>query len=89
MENEHIVLVNFDLISTAVELMIGSSTPFAFMFEGNTYKYVGGASLIEMIETPEEYNLYNFGDIYLDIHELPSPGVLYVDNGFLKYYKEI
>jgi hypothetical protein len=89
MENEHIVLVNFDTISSAVELMIELVTPFAFMFEGNTYKYVGGASLIEMIETPEEFDLYNFGDIYLDIHEVPSPGVLYVDNGFLKYFKEI
>jgi hypothetical protein len=89
MENEHIVLVNFDLISTAVEVMNGLSNPFAFMFEGKTFKYVGGASLIEMIETPEEYDLYNFGEIYLDIYEVPSPSVLYVDNGFLKYYKEI
>jgi protein associated with RNAse G/E len=89
MENEHITLVNFDTISEGVEFMININTPFAFMVDNQTFKYVGGDSLIEVVDTPEEFDLYNFGEIYLDIHEVPSPGVLYIDNGFLKYYKEI
>jgi len=89
MENEHIVLVNFDTISEAVEFMNNINTPFAFMFENQTLKYVGGDSLLEIVDTPEEFELYSLGEIYLDIHEVPSPGILYIDNGFLKYYKEI
>jgi hypothetical protein len=84
MENEHIVLINFNNINDGVYFMSNINTPFSFMVDDVTYDYLGN-----IIQTPNDFDLYDLGEIYLDIHIIPSPGVLYVDNGFLKYYKEI
>ena len=84
MENEHIVLINFNTINDGIDFMSSINIPFSFIVSGITYDYLGNA-----IQTPDDFDVYNLGEIYLDIHEVPSPGVLYVNNGFLKYYKEI
>ena len=84
MENEYIVLIEFNTINEGVDFMQNINTPFSFMVNNITYDYLGN-----VIQTPMEYDLYTLNEIYLDIHIIPSPGVLYVGDGFLKYYKEI
>lgn len=83
MENEYIVLLEFNTINDGVDFMQNINTPFSFMVNNVTYDYQGS-----VIQTPIEYDLYSLNQIYLDIYEVPSPGVLYVSEGFLKYYKE-
>jgi hypothetical protein len=83
MENEYIVLLDFNAINDGVDFMQNINTPFSFMVNDIAYDYLGN-----VIQTPVEYDLYSLNQIYLDIHEVPSPGVLYVSDGFLKYYKE-
>lgn len=84
MDNEHIILINFNTINDGIDFMANINTPFSFISNGVTYDYLGN-----VIQTPNDFDIYNLDEIYLDIHEVPSPSVLYIDNGFLKYYKQI
>jgi hypothetical protein len=84
MENEHIVLINFDDINSGVYFMTTINTPFSFIVDNITYDYLGN-----VIQTPNDFDMYNLNEICLVIYDIPSPGVLYVNNGFLKYYKEV
>ena len=83
MENEHIVLINFNDVNDGVAFMENINTPFSFIVNDMVYDYLG-----IQITTPSSYEVYNPNEIYLDIYKNPSPGVLYVDGGYLKYYKE-
>lgn len=84
MENEHIVLIEFNSVNDGTDFMGTINNPFSFMVNSVTYDYLGN-----VIQTPIEYDLYSLNQICLDIYETPSPGLLYVSDGFLKYYKEI
>lgn len=84
MENEHIVLINFDDINSGIYFMTTINTPFSFIVDNVTYDYLGN-----VIQTPNDFDMYNLNEICLVIYDIPSPGVLYVNNGFLKYYKEV
>lgn len=84
MDNEHIILINFNTINDGINFMSNINTPFSFIVNDVTYDYLGN-----VIQTPTDFDMYNLGEIYLDIHGAPSPSVLYINNGFLKYYKQI
>jgi hypothetical protein len=84
-KKEYIVLINFQSINEGVNFVNTFITPFCFLFNGETYDSQGN-----IIQTPDEFVVYNPNEIYVSITELsPSPGDLYVENSFLKYFKEI
>jgi len=71
MENEHIVLINFDDINSGVYFMTTINTPFSFIVDNITYDYLGN-----VIQTPNDFDMYNLNEICLVIYDIPSPGVL-------------
>ena len=85
-EKEYIVLLGFNSVQDGIDYMQSSSRSFAFSVGGSTYDYEGNS-----ISTPTDYSVINEGDIYIGELEsqFPGPGDLYVEGGFLKYFKEI
>lgn len=83
MENEYIVLVEFNSVDEGIEFMSNSKHKFSFFSGKKTYDFNGN-----LISTPNKYDLQKINEILLDISDIPSPGLLYVSDGFLKYYKE-
>ena len=80
---EKIVIVEFDLISNAIDYMEESGNSFAFKVEDNIYS---GSGVI--LSSPDSFEDVLFGDIWLGgISEKSLPGSLYIEDGFLKYYK--
>ena len=84
MVNEKIVLIEFNSIYDGMEYINSSPNKFSFYVNGTTYNMYGNE-----IQTPTEYELYSFGDIFIEITNDDSPGQLYISDGFIKYYKEM
>jgi hypothetical protein len=84
MEIEKIIIVEFDSISNALGYLEDSGNYFSFKVGDLIYSELG-----EIISESSEYEVILFGEIWLnDISDNPHSGQLYIDNGFLKYYKE-
>ena len=83
MENEHIILLEFNSVNEGIDFMSKSKYKFSFFVDTKTYDFLGN-----LISTPSDYDLHKLNEILLDISEIPSPGLLYISDGFLKYYKE-
>lgn len=83
-KKEYIVLINFQSVSEGLEYVNGFQNPFCFLFSGNTYDPQGNT-----ITNPIEFTQYEQGEIWVDIQDGVNPGQLYVENNFLKYYKEL
>ena len=82
---EKIVIVEFNSISEALDYMKESGNSFAFKVTDDIYSDSGDIILIE-----SEYTSVLINEIWLgDISNKSLPGVLYVEDGFLKYYKEV
>ena len=84
MIKEYIVLVEFESVLQALDYMNKTKNYFAFISNGKTYDFNGNE-----INSPNEYESYLFGEIYIDITDGTFPGGLYMTENFLKYYKEI
>lgn len=80
----HIILVGFNTLQDGIDYMVSSPYKFAFIVGGQTYDSIGNP-----ITTPENSEVVNFGSIYITDNENPASGDLYIEGGFLKYYKEI
>lgn len=83
-KKEYIVLINFQSVSDGLNYLNEFNTPFCFLVGGSTYDGSGN-----LITTPNDFIQYESGEIWIDIHETPHPGELYVESGFLKFYKEL
>jgi len=82
-EKEYIILLGFDTIQGGIDYMVTSPHNFSFSVGGDTYDYEGN-----LLETPLESSVISEGGIYITNTENPQPGSLYINGGFLKYYKE-
>lgn len=84
-KKEYIILINFQSIIDGVNFVSSFSKPFCFLFDGKTYDYEGN-----IVQTPDEFLTYNPNEIYVSITETePISGGLYVEDNFLKYFKEL
>ena len=84
LEKEYIILLGFSSIQEGVDYMSLSPYTFAFSVGGVTYDFGGS-----IIDTPNDSSIINEGHIFICNHSDPLPGSLYIDDDFLKYYKEI
>jgi hypothetical protein len=80
----NIILLGFNTLQEGIDYMQSSPYKFSFSFNGNSYDFTGLG-----ISTPENSSVIDEGGIYVCSSENPSPGELYIENGFLQYYKEI
>jgi len=82
---EYIIIVNFPTKEEALAYIQESGLSFSFSVLGvEIFNPLG-----ELIEAPLEYNSFNVDEISLSNTSDPLPGELYIEDGFLKYYKEI
>jgi len=80
----YIILVGFNTLQEGLDYMTSSPYNFSFIVGGQTYDSLGNP-----IATPDNPEIIQYGQIYITDNENPAPGDLYIEDGFLKYYKEI
>lgn len=83
-QENFIILIEFKTIEEGLNFMNESENYFSFSVKNKTYSSVG-----QEIKTPDNSSIIYFGDIFIGIIENPMPGELFIENGFLQYYKEI
>lgn len=82
---EYILIINFNSKEEALAYIQESGLSFSFsVLNVEIFNSIG-----ELIEAPLEYNSFNVDEISLSNASDPLPGELYIEDGFLKYYKEI
>jgi hypothetical protein len=82
-KKEFIILIEFSSLENALLYIDVNNTRFSFSVAGETYSSDG-----DLIDVLDDFDIININDIYIDIYDNPLPGELYIENGFLKYYKE-
>ena len=82
-KKEFIIIPEFTSLINALDYIENNKIKISFSVNGVTYSSNGIKNY-----TPNNGTIMNINDIYIDIYVNPSPGQLYVDNDFLKYYKE-
>lgn len=82
-KNEIIILPIFNSIEEASSYLTTNALEFAFSVNNKTYSVTG----IE-IDTPINSQLIPINDIYIQLHSDPLSGQLFLEDGFLKYFKE-
>jgi len=82
---EYIIIINFSTKEEALSYMQSSGLNFSFSVANTEFFNSAG----DIISEPESYNSFDKGDISISDKADPLPGELYIENGFLKYYKEI
>jgi len=80
---EFIILPEFITIVNGLEYLETNKIKFSFSVNNETYSSDG-----VQISTPNNSEIIPINDIYIDIYENPQPGQLYVEDDYLKYYKE-
>ena len=83
-ERIYTFLFNFNTIQEGVDYMSNSPHKFAFSVGGQTYDNLGNP-----IPTPDYSEITEVVDVFTVNNVNPWPGDLYINNGFLRYYKEI
>jgi hypothetical protein len=83
-ERIYTFLFNFNTIQEGVDYMSNSPHKVAFSVGGQTYDKLGNP-----IPTPDYSDITEVVNVFSVNNTNPWPGELYVDNGFLRYYKEI
>jgi hypothetical protein len=83
-ERVYTILVGFNTLQNGIDYMFSSPYKIAFSVDGQTYSYLG-----QPIDTPVDSEIIMVGNVFITNTEDPAPGDVYIDNGFLKYYKEI
>ena len=83
-ERVYTILVGFNTLQDGIDYMSSSPYKIAFSVGGQTYDDLGNS-----IQTPDYSEIVMVGDVFITNTEGPAPGDLYIDNGFLRYYKEI
>jgi hypothetical protein len=82
---EHIIIIDFPTKEEAMASFEELGFGFSFSVEESKFFNILGESITE----PESYEKHKFNNIKVSNKIDPLPGELYVENGFLKYYKEI
>lgn len=82
-KKEFIIIPEFITIEDGLKYIKDNDTKFSFSVNNETYSSDG-----VKIDVPINYEVININNIYIDIYDNPCPGQLYIENDFLKYYKE-
>lgn len=82
-KNEIIILPIFDSIEEGSSYLTTNAYEFAFSVNNKTYSITG----VE-IDTPINSELIPINTIFIQLFNNPQCGQLYVEDGFLKYFKE-
>lgn len=82
-KKEYIILPEFISVEDALTYLETKNVKFSFSVNNETYSSDG-----VQISTPNNSEIIPINDIYIDIYENPQPGQLYVEDDYLKYYKE-
>ena len=80
----HIVIPKFESKEIGLKYLSDSQKYFSFSVDEIVYDMNG-----VVIERPSESTIISIKDIFLGIYDNSSPGVLYIESGFIKYYKII
>lgn len=84
MENkEFIIIPEFTNLAYALKYIENSEVKFSFSVNGEIYSSNGIKNY-----TPNDGLIIEIDKINIIIYDNPLPGELYIDNDFLKYYKE-
>ena len=83
-KKEFIILPEFLSIENALEYIETNDIKFSFSVNNETYSSDG-----VKIDNPIEFEIIPINKIFIGIYENPLDGQLYIENDFLKYYKEI
>jgi hypothetical protein len=83
MKKEFIILPQFTSIVIGLNYLKSTENKFCFVAKNKTYSIDG-----KKIDTPDNSEVINIDDIYIELYGDPLPGQLYIENDFLKYYKE-
>lgn len=84
MENkEFIIIPEFTNLAYALKYIENSEVKFSFSVNGEIYSSNGIKNY-----TPNDGLIIEIDKINIIIYNNPLPGELYIDNDFLKYYKE-
>jgi hypothetical protein len=84
MKKEFIMLPQFTSKTAGLNYLKNTDNKFCFVAKNKVYDILG-----EEIISPDNSDIINITDIYIEIYENPQPGQLYIENDFLKYYKEM
>ena len=82
-ERVYTILIGFGTINEGIDFMTNSIYKIAFSVNNQTYNYLG-----QPIDTPLDSEIVMVGGVFITNTEDPAPGDVYIDNGFLKYFKE-
>lgn len=84
METEFIIIILFNSKLEGITYLDNSEHKFVFT-DGDEYYDKDG----DIVDVDFEHETYTLDQISLQIGEKSLPGGLYLDNGFIKYFKEI
>lgn len=82
-KKEYIITPGFTTIEDGLKYLEDNNYEFSFSVNNETYNSNG-----VKINTPDNSEFILINNIYIDIYTNAGPGQLYVEDGFLKYYKE-
>ena len=80
----YIILIGFNSIQEGIEYNQTSPYKISFSVDGVTYNEDG-----DVIETPNNSGVIPNVGIYVCNNQNPIPGQLYIEDGFLKYFKYV
>lgn len=80
----HIIIPEFSTKEIGLKYLSDNKNYFSFFVENIVYDKDGYE-----IEKPSNSTIISINEIYLQINEKQSPGVLFIEGGFIKYYKSI
>jgi len=84
METEYIIIILFNSKLEGMTYLHNNNLEFVFTDGNGFYDKYGVDVLVDF-----EYEEYQLNQISLQISDKNIPGSLYLDNGFIKYFKEI
>ena len=82
-KKEFIILPEFTSLANGLKYIKTNNINISFSVNGGIF-----SSNSIKIDVPNNSTIIPIDGIYIDIYDNPMPGQLYIDNDFLKYYKE-
>ena len=82
-KKEFIIIPEFTTIEDGLKYIVNNDIKFSFSVNNETYSSNG-----IKINTPNNSEIININNIFIGVYYNAGPGQLYIENDFLKYYKE-
>lgn len=84
METEYIIIVRFNTKLDGLNYLHNNGYQFVFTDGDIFYDAYGVEVIVDF-----EHETHDFDKISLQVGSKDLPGSLYIDNGFIKYFKEV